>query len=234
MTLIGATPPISWELEMVLRLLLAALLGAAIGLERGLHGRSAGLRTHLLVTLGAALAMAVSLGFGELYGGGASPGIRVDPARVAYGVMGGIGFIGAGTIIHFGAGIRGLTTAASLWCAAAIGLAAGLGMYVTAIIATLVVLFALAVLDFLERLLPGRVGRSITLTLPDISVQAVSSCRELLAGVGVKVIRVESDADFQAGRSVITFHVSTQPANLPKAVRTLQEEVPGIAQVSVR
>ncbi|HET6429015.1 MAG TPA: MgtC/SapB family protein [Phycisphaerae bacterium] len=226
--------PVSWQLGMVLRLVLAAALGAAIGLERGLHGRSAGLRTHLLVTLGAALAMGVSLAFGEVYGPASLPAIRVDPARVAYGVMGGIGFIGAGTIIQSGAGIRGLTTAASLWCAAAIGLAAGFGLAVTAVAATGIVLFALVVLDSLERALPGRATRSILVTVQSVSPEAVSSCRQLLTDIGIKVVRVESDTDYQAGRSEITFIVSTAPADLPKAVEALSEKAEGIIRLSVR
>jgi len=224
----------SWQLGMVLRLLLAAGLGAAIGLERGLHGRSAGLRTHLLVTLGAALAMVVSLAFGERYGSGMLAGVRVDPARVAYGVMGGIGFIGAGTIIQFGAGIRGLTTAASLWCAAAIGLAAGFGLPITAAVGTVIVLFALVVLDSLERILPGRVTRSIVVTVPDASPRAVPSCRKLLNEEGIKVVRIESEADWQANRTTITFFVSIRPENLPKAVKVLSEKIEGVLRLTVR
>src|SRR5690242_9611004 len=108
----------NWTLEAIARLGMAALLGGLVGLERELHGRSAGLRTHLLVALGAATAMVVSLNFAEVFGTVQHPSIQCDPARIAYGVMAGVGFLGAGAIIHQSGGIRGLTTAAGLWCAA--------------------------------------------------------------------------------------------------------------------
>jgi putative Mg2+ transporter-C (MgtC) family protein len=126
---------VSVELEMVLRLLLAVGLAALIGLQRQYARKPAGLRTHLLVCIGAALFTIASIyGFGE---GG-------DPARVAAGIVAGIGFLGAGTIISTREGILvGLTTAASIWAVAAIGLAAGAGLYILAPVATAVVLIVL-------------------------------------------------------------------------------------------
>lgn len=125
------------ELEIVLRLLLAAALGAVIGFQRERAKKAAGLRTHILISLGAALFTIVSL-FGF-------PG-TADVSRVAAGVVTGIGFIGAGVVIHGTRGERvvGLTTAASIWITAAVGLAAGAGMYIVATVAavlTLLVLF---------------------------------------------------------------------------------------------
>lgn len=123
------------ELEMVLRLLLAVVLGTAIGFERERAGKPAGLRTHVLVCIGAALFTVASVyGFGE----------NGDPARVAAGVVAGVGFLGAGTIIRTGEGVlAGLTTASSIWAVAAIGLVAGAGLYVLAPVATLVVILVL-------------------------------------------------------------------------------------------
>ena len=125
------------ELEMALRLLLAAVLGLLIGYER-LHARKmAGMRTHALVCLGAALFTVASL-----YGFGAG----ADAARVAAGVVAGIGFLGAGAIIRTGEGIvQGLTTASGIWAAAAIGLAAGAGMYIISVVAAAVVLLVLMI-----------------------------------------------------------------------------------------
>lgn len=124
------------ELDLVLRLLLASGLGAAVGYERERAGKPAGLRTHILISLGAALFTLVSI-----YGFGATTN---DASRIAAGVVTGIGFIGAGAIIHGGEGIvAGLTTAASIWTAAAIGLAVGTGMYLLAIVATILVLIVL-------------------------------------------------------------------------------------------
>jgi putative Mg2+ transporter-C (MgtC) family protein len=130
----ASVPTLHWD-EALLRLALAAVLGAAVGLERELRDREAGLRTHLLVALGSALfTIAGAYGFHTL---------RTDPTRVAAQIVTGIGFLGAGAIIRQGFIVRGLTTAATLWVVAAIGLAVGAGYYSGAVIATAVVLFSL-------------------------------------------------------------------------------------------
>ncbi len=124
------------EVEGALRLLLSAVLGAAIGLQRELAHKPAGLRTHILICMGSAMFTVVSvLGFSGNF----------DPARVAAGVVTGIGFIGAGVIMRGARGDRvvGITTAASIWVTAAIGIAAGVGLYIIAIAATLVTVLVL-------------------------------------------------------------------------------------------
>jgi putative Mg2+ transporter-C (MgtC) family protein len=134
--LVSATiPSLHWA-EVLLRLTVAAALGGAIGFERELREREAGLRTHLLVSVGAALFTIVSAyGFREfLVNGGAV--VRADPTRISAQIVTGIGFLGAGAIIRQGFSIRGLTTAATLWLVAAIGMAAGAGYYSAALIAT--------------------------------------------------------------------------------------------------
>ena len=125
----------SIEVEMVLRLLLATALGAVIGYQRERAGKSAGLRTHILICAGAALFTVASLyGFGAV----------ADPARVAAGIVAGIGFLGAGAIIRREEGVvAGLTTAATIWAVAAIGLAAGAGLYVVSAVTTAIVLIVL-------------------------------------------------------------------------------------------
>jgi putative Mg2+ transporter-C (MgtC) family protein len=129
--------------EALLRLALAAALGAAIGVERELREREAGLRTHLLVSLGSALFTIVSAyGFHAFLTSGQSV-VRADPTRIAAQIVTGIGFLGAGAIIRQGLSVRGLTTAATLWVVAAVGLAAGAGYYSAAAITTALVLFAL-------------------------------------------------------------------------------------------
>ena len=135
-------PTLDWW-EVFLRLALAAALGAAIGLERELREREAGLRTHLLVSLGSALFTIVSAyGFHAFLASGANV-VRADPTRIAAQIVTGIGFLGAGAIIRQGLSVRGLTTAATLWVVAAIGLAAGAGYYSGAVIATVLVLLSL-------------------------------------------------------------------------------------------
>src|SRR5438270_13896759 len=138
----SSIPSLSWA-EVLGRVALAAALGAVLGLERELRDREAGLRTHLLVSVGSALFTIVSAyGFREFLTSGQSV-VRADPTRIAAQIVTGIGFLGAGAIIRQGLAIRGLTTAATLWVVAAIGLAAGAGYYSAAVITTGVALVAL-------------------------------------------------------------------------------------------
>ena len=142
----GLTPELTTTLQIDLawRLALGLVLGAVIGFERELHRQPAGFRTHSLVAVGSALFTIISA-----YGFAAS---SVDPTRIAAQIVSGIGFIGAGTILQHRGNIRGLTSAASLWSVAAIGMAAGAGMAVTAVIGTALILIVLAVLDRVEAL----------------------------------------------------------------------------------
>jgi putative Mg2+ transporter-C (MgtC) family protein len=135
-------PTLNWD-ESLLRLALAALLGGLIGVERELREREAGLRTHLLVSVGSALFTIVgAYGFHAFLDSGASV-VRADPTRIAAQIVTGIGFLGAGAIIRQGLSVRGLTTAATLWVVAAVGLASGAGYYSGAVITTALVLLAL-------------------------------------------------------------------------------------------
>ena len=223
-----------WQLQAALRLLAAAGLGALIGLEREHHGRSAGLRTHLLVSLGAAMAMVVSLNFAHVFGAGdRGDAITVDPARLAYGVMAGIGFLGAGAIIRYGTGVRGLTTAASLWCTAAIGLAAGFGMYFVAGVGAAVVLFALTVLDFVDRLVHSRVSKTISLTVPNSSVESVQVFEQLLTEAKAKVTNVNFTRDVEADILVATLSISVRGGNLQAALEHLRKGTPDIKRMTV-
>jgi putative Mg2+ transporter-C (MgtC) family protein len=135
-------PSLRWE-EALLRVLVAAALGGAVGLERELRDREAGFRTHMLVSIGAALFTIVSAyGFREFFVSGGNV-VRADPTRIAAQIVTGIGFLGAGAIIRQGLSVRGLTTAATLWVVAAIGMASGAGYYSAAVITTFVVLLSL-------------------------------------------------------------------------------------------
>jgi putative Mg2+ transporter-C (MgtC) family protein len=137
------------NLELIARLGLAALLGGAIGFERERLSWAAGLRTHMLVSVGACLFMLVSsYGFMDVLD---HEHVSLDPSRVAAQVVSGIGFLGAGSILLRGEIVRGLTTAASLWTVAAVGLAAGGGLYLAAVSATIVILIILAGIKPLER-----------------------------------------------------------------------------------
>ncbi len=181
--------------ESLLPLLLASALGAIVGLERELHGRPAGLRTHILLSLGAAM-------FGTVSRGLTDP--NVDPTRIAAQVVTGIGFIGAGTIIHLGGTVRGLTTAASIWATAAIGLAVGLDrrFWVMASLATVLVFLTLALVHLLENRLKMKTR------LRDI---------EIVAQEGKPVI--ESVLHVLASLRVDVSSVRTLPALMPHARR---------------
>ena len=132
----------------IIRLTLAFVLGGVIGLEREKKGVSAGLRTHILVTVGATLVMLTSLYLYNIY---QKEGCVIDPGRIAAGVVTGVGFLGAGAIIRSKDGIHGLTTAASIWVSAAIGLAVGCGYFSAAIIVTGASYLALSILKKLEK-----------------------------------------------------------------------------------
>ena len=156
--------------QIILRLLIATILGAVVGLERERLEWAAGLRTHALVCVGAALFMIVSaFGFADALG---SSAVVLDPSRVAAQVVSGIGFIGAGTIILRREIVRGLTTAASIWAVAAIGLAVGGGMYLAAIVATVLALVILAAVKPIEwRIFRHRRARQVSLA---VDVQEIS------------------------------------------------------------
>lgn len=145
--------------DMVARLGLAALLGAVLGLEREWDGQDAGFRTHLLVVLGSALFGVISVGgFDDFVAARGSTNVTVDVTRIAAYVAPGIGFIGGGAIIKYGGKVKGITTAASLWSGAAIGVAAGLGAWQSAVVATAITLVALEGLKPLSIAL-GRLSR---------------------------------------------------------------------------
>ncbi len=150
-----AVPSLGWG-EVLLRIALAALLGGAIGLEREFREHEAGLRTHMLVAVGSALFTITSAyGFRDFLVAGGSL-VRTDPTRIAAQIVTGIGFLGAGTIIRQGLAVRGLTTAATLWVVAAIGLSCGSGYYSAAVIATVVAFVLLGPMRLVARRFLGR------------------------------------------------------------------------------
>jgi putative Mg2+ transporter-C (MgtC) family protein len=175
---------------------LAAVLGGAIGVERELREREAGLRTHMLVAMGSALFTIVSAyGFRAVLNGG-GPLVRVDPTRIAAQIVTGIGFLGAGAIIRQGFSVRGLTTAATLWMTAAIGMAAGAGSYSAAAITTAFALFSLWPL----RLIAYRVferfhERRITVTLAEEAGATSVIERMELLGVEIDGFSFDEEGD---------------------------------------
>lgn len=146
------------------RLFYALLAGGLIGLERALHGRDAGFRTHMLVCVSSSLLMLLMTYQWQLVPKEFLDTIRVDPSRMAQGIMTGIGFLGAGVIVKEGLSVRGLTTAASIWMTASIGIVIGLGFYFPAIITTIFTLASLSIFRWIEALLPSQKYAKFTIS----------------------------------------------------------------------
>lgn len=178
--------------QMVLRLAMATILGGLIGLERERLDRAAGLRTHALVSVGSALIMIVSTyGFPDPDGAAAA---GLDPSRIAAQVVSGIGFLGAGVIIFRGNSIRGLTTAATIWSVAGVGLAAGGGLHAAAIVGTAFMLIIQAGLKPVERkLFPRRDRRHRVLIDVDGGTDTLSAVERALEGRSVRLQSLELD-----------------------------------------
>ncbi len=189
--------PAAWSDSYLVRLIVASVFGALVGLERDIHGRAAGLRTNLLVSLGAALFMIISEAVAGSFGGDSSAtAIRSDPTRIAAQIVSGIGFLGAGAIIKNGFSIRGLTTAASMWTVAAIGMAAGAGYYELAGVATIAALISLIVLNRFERLYAKDSYRTLTVTAP-IDTE-ISTLIDAVKRKNLKIIHFDYTVNYRA------------------------------------
>jgi putative Mg2+ transporter-C (MgtC) family protein len=166
------------RLELLLQLLLAVLLGGAIGLERELKGKPAGLRTNILIIMGATLFTALSFRMA---------GYRGDPARVAAQILPGVGFIGAGTILHLRGSVTGLTSAATIWVVAAIGMSLGAGAYLEALGTTFVVMVVLAGLGRAESLIGRQAARSRLRVHASPGPTTLEDLQELVRVSGVEI-----------------------------------------------
>ena len=193
--------------DMIVRLLLASLLGGLIGLERELHGRPAGFRTHLLVSLGSCLFVVTSIEFYRLYGNFSGVGpVGVDPARVAAQVVTGIGFLGAGAIIREGSSIRGLTTAACLWIAAAIGLSCGAGLFVVPLVVTTISLATLLLLKRVEGVLNRDTYNSVKVWSDDVAGQ-LERIEQILKAGELEILDLDVEKDIDSSRIYFKFQV---------------------------
>jgi putative Mg2+ transporter-C (MgtC) family protein len=208
-------PPIDFALQadLAVRMLIAAALGAAIGLEREIHDHPAGMRTHLLVSLGSAIFTQLSI---YAFSGGPAPNgsLPTDTSRVAAQIVSGIGFLGAGAILKYGTSIRGLTTAASLWTAAAIGMAAGAGEWLIAGVGTTIVLVSLWPLNALVARLHKPGQHEIRLRLEVGRLEALGDVSRLLADRRVEMAGINSQR-ISKGRYEVELEL-----RLPTAVRS--------------
>jgi putative Mg2+ transporter-C (MgtC) family protein len=224
----------NYEIVLLGRVLLAGVLGGMIGLEREIHGRPAGFRTHLLVTVGACLMTIVSehfyVKYGELNSGGA---VRLDPGRVAAQIVTGIGFLGAGAIIKERQAVRGLTTAACLWLAAGLGMAVGIGLYLPALAVTALALFNLLFLKRLERFLKRDRYRTLVVHCPDLEGTR-EKLERFLADWELRIVDFGMERDVEAGEVrfefVLTLTGEKTGAALPEAISRL----PGVRKVRYR
>jgi putative Mg2+ transporter-C (MgtC) family protein len=186
------------ELQMALRLAVAMFAGALIGFERSFHGRPAGLRTHTLVSLASAMLMLVTV-YQHKWFHGVAETVRIDPTRMAQGVMTGIGFLGAGVIIKDGASVRGLTTAASIWITSAIGILAGVGFFFPLAVCTAAALGALGLLRWLERWLPTFSYATHSVAFPLNAAMDEQGLRRFLGARGFSVDNVSCHFDQHRG-----------------------------------
>jgi putative Mg2+ transporter-C (MgtC) family protein len=206
--------------EIVARLAVAATLSGIIGLEREVAQKNAGLRTHMLVGLGAGVFTLLSLEF---------PRTAVsDPARIAAQIVTGVGFLGAGAIFRFGFSVRGLTTAAGMWSAAAVGMAAGVGYYAVAMVATAVAVVVLYLVGVVQWLFRGRREHATAAIRVRLSDQEkVAATRTALAGLVGSGGEVAVQ-DVGVGRA--TLHLMVEPRAADE-VMTRAAELPGVARV---
>jgi putative Mg2+ transporter-C (MgtC) family protein len=215
---INAIPELG-DLDMLARLSVAAGLGAAIGIEREIRDREAGIRTHLLVALGAALFTIISaFGFRDiLSASGPDVLVRLDPSRIAAQIVTGIGFLGAGAIIREGLSVRGLTTAGSLWVSAAIGMAAGSGWYWAAVVGTVLTIFALWPLRLIAYKVIARIKPEDNRIVVELKeAQPVGPLFETL-GEDVRLFEISEELD----RRVVTLELTHIDADLVARISDL-------------
>jgi putative Mg2+ transporter-C (MgtC) family protein len=173
--------------NILLHLLAALVAGGLIGLERSYHGRPAGFRTHVLVCVSSSMLMLVTLYQSSWYLAPLADTVRTDPTRMAQGIMTGIGFLGAGVIMKDGLSVRGLTTAASIWMTAAIGILAGIGFYFPVVVVTLLTVAALSFFRWLEGVLPSYYYAQHVVRFLSGSVMDEDALRQMIADHGFTI-----------------------------------------------
>jgi len=192
-----------FELVSIGRLLLAVALGGMIGLERQIHGRPAGLRTHILVCLGSALVMTLTASFGP----------NVDPGRAVAGIVTGVGFLGAGVIVKSKEIVRGLTTAACLWFVAALGVVVGQGLYAIAAASTAIALAILTFLAWFAHRVPNVSYHSAHVEGSAKDVDSIEAkCSEALANLGYRVVSASAHLDKEADSARLTLRLRSRKA----------------------
>jgi putative Mg2+ transporter-C (MgtC) family protein len=211
--------------EISFRLVAALFAGGLIGLERSHRGRPAGFRTHALVCLASSLLMLVTVYESHWFPAAAGTRVTLDPTRLAQGIMTGIGFVGAGAIIKEGFSVRGLTTAASIWITAAIGILTGIGFYLAAAMGTALALGTLSLFRWVEARVPTESYASFVVRFKRGSAISEGDVRKLVASHGFSLYnmsyRLHAQVDLLEYRTVIR---TMQPANLARLADSLNAD----------
>jgi len=221
----------SYELSILIKLALAALAGGLVGLEREAHGRPAGMRTNLLVSVGACTMMIISEAFYlkySMYGGDTV--LRLDPSRTAAQIVTGIGFLGAGVIIKEGATVRGLTTAASLWAVAGVGMAFGMGYFVLGGISTV---FIVGSLLFIKKLDPFiKKDRYLTVTVTARNRDSLYDDLEaLISKQGFKIADISSQVDLLEDEIFYKIVVTQQHRRIGRELSSAIGKLEGVRKI---
>lgn len=221
----------NYELDILVKLLLAAVAGGLVGLEREKHGRPAGLRTNLLVSVGACAMMIVSEAFYVKYGMlDAESAVRFDPSRVAAQIVTGIGFLGAGVILKEGISVRGLTTAASLWVVAGLGMAFGMGYFSLGVITTVLVLISLVFLKNLDPLI--RKDRYVTLMVTAAKrMELYDELQTIFDERSLKVSDLSSHVDLVHDEIYFQMVITQQQKRIGRELTTAILQLEGIKKV---
>ena len=211
--------------DIALRLVASLIIGGLIGLERSYHGRPAGFRTHSLVCLSTSLLMLVTVYEARWFPNIGQGRISLDPTRMAQGIMTGIGFLGAGTIMKDGLSVRGLTTAASIWITAAIGILIGVGFYFPAVIATVLTLGTLSVFRWVESRMPTQFYAQFVVRFARNKAMPELEVRRLLNDFGFTVAnlnyRLDVEADFFEYQMVIRTTGADNTRSLTQALNKI-------------
>jgi len=224
----------SYEIAILLKLFLAALAGGLIGWEREKRGRPAGLRTNLLVSVGACTVMIISETFSLKYGAyNAQSLLRVDPSRTAAQIVTGIGFLGAGVILKEGATVRGLTTAATLWVVAGLGMAFGMGFFSLGALSTVTVLVGLLFLKQFD--LTIRKDRYLFLAVTARRRDSLyDDLRQLVDARGLKFSEVSSQVDLEKDEMSIKLVVKQRQDDIGRELTRAIEQFEGIKKINYR
>lgn len=212
-----------------LRIFITAILSGIIGLERERRNQPAGFRTHIILGIGSALTMLVSIHMAEIY-----PDHNNDPARIAAQVVTGVGFLGAGAILRFGTNVKGLTTAASLWTTAVIGLAIGSGYYTGGGIAAFIIVLTLTLLSKVEKFFLGSKGdKSLILSAVE-SKNLLGEIEKILVSEGISVLNIKLSKNALSREVDINAVIRISPDINTFNIQKRLYDIEGITEVEIR